>query len=172
MRPRRARPVLSAVVLAAASGTAACGTNSAAAVASDPAPGCNVMDHLEEKIVAFSLNELGGPYPSLHDSATYQTRLYDSSGKQIATVYGKANIADRLPNGDLLEYSEETIELPAGTIESQGIYNVTQGQAHKWQFMPAIGTKGAYKGKMGKRSFKILKDGELLDAKIEVCPVK
>ena len=104
------------------------------------------------------------------DSATYLTHLYDSDGKQVGTVEGKANIPYTLPNGDVLEYSEERITLPGGVIETQGFYNLTQGLAKVWQFLPAIGVSGGYEGKLGKREFQIVKKGADLNVKISLCP--
>jgi hypothetical protein len=149
-----------------------CGAAGGAAPLAAPEPGCNVYDKLTEKIVAYSLNELAGPYPAVGDSATYLTRLYDSDGKQIGTVEGKANIHGNLPGGDVLEYSEEHITLPGGTIDTEGLYNLTKGLAQEWQFLPAIGTGGAYRNKLGRRSFQIVKAGADLNVKIELCPVK
>lgn len=157
-----------ALVLALLStGVAACGSASAAA----PGPGCNLYDNLTEKISAFSLNDLAGPYPRVGDSATYLTKLYEG-GQQVGTVYGTANIPRRLPGGHLLEYSDERITLFGGVIETEGFYDLTKARAHKWQYLPAIGISGGFQGKLGRRSFQILKAGASLNAKIELCPVK
>jgi len=166
-RPRR---LAGLIALLLTLGTVSCGQKSVEE-AGAPSPGCNLYDHLTEKITSLSLNELGGKYPSLGDSATYVTYLYYADGKKMGTVYGKANVPATLPNGDLLEYSEEVIQLDGGTIDSQGLYDITKGFAGEWQFLPAIGSSGAFKDKLGRRSFHIIKVGESLDASIEVCPV-
>jgi hypothetical protein len=149
-----------AAVVALAAGAVSCSSPAAA----EPAPGCNVLDNLTEKIISVSLNEIGGPYPAVGDSAVYLTRFYDPAGKLVGTVYGKANIPFKNPDGHVMEYSEERI------VETEGFYDITKGIAGEWQFLPALGTSGGYRDKLGKRSFQILKPNALLNAKIELCP--
>jgi hypothetical protein len=162
----RSKSTMLAAVVALAAGAVSCSSPAAA----EPAPGCNVLDNLTEKIISVSLNEIGGPYPAVGDSAVYLTRFYDPAGKLVGTVYGKANIPFKNPDGHVMEYSEERIELDGGVVETEGFYDITNGIAGEWQFLPALGTSGGYRDKLGKRSFRILKPNALLNAKIELCP--
>ncbi|WP_103337399.1 allene oxide cyclase barrel-like domain-containing protein [Amycolatopsis sp. CA-126428] len=158
-------PVLlsAALTLAAASGV----PGSAAPQVSE---GCVVIDNLSETIVDGTENELGGPFPSVGDSGTYLDRLYDPAGKPAGTVYGLINVPFALPGGDLIEHSDERIELPEGTIEAAGLFNVTQAERKVWQFLPLVGTGGRYQGMVGKRHFQILEFRHSLNARIEMCP--
>ncbi len=169
-RFRRLTPGALAVVLLGV--LSSCATSAASPADTQPSPGCNIYDNLTEHIAGTSANLEFGAYPAVGDSTTYITHLYNAAGQQVGTVTGKANIPFTRPNGDIMEYSEETIELPGGTIDTQGFYDITKGLAGAWLFIPAVGTGGGYKGKLGKRSFQITKVGESLNARIEVCPVK
>lgn len=150
--------------------TAALLTGSATSSAAPP-QGCVVLDDLSETIVDGTENELGGPFPSVGDSGTYLDRLHDRSGNQVGTVYGLINVPFALPDGDLVEHSDERIDLPDGSVEAAGLFNVTQADGHKaWQFLPLVGTSGRYRGMVGKRHFQILEFRHSLNARIEMCP--
>jgi hypothetical protein len=167
---RSSTAVLGVAALAvAATGARAKSAPAIAQTADASAHRCHVLDGLTEKIVDVSINPLSGPYPAIGDSSTYLTYLYDGSGKHIGTVYGEANIPGHLPNGDVAEYSAETITLPGGTIETEGIYDITLGATGHWQFLPAIGISGDYRGELGKREFLIVKAAAQLEVNIELC---
>ncbi|MTD58855.1 allene oxide cyclase barrel-like domain-containing protein [Amycolatopsis pithecellobii] len=136
-----------------------------------PAPGCLQLTGMSEKIIDGSIRDLGGPYlSSVGGSSTYLDHLYDASGAEVATVYGKANVPMKLDNGDVIEYSDERIEFADGVLEAAGFYNITQAGRGEWQFLPAIGVSGRYRDLLGKRHFRITKLGESLSGWIELCP--
>jgi hypothetical protein len=132
---------------------------------------CVTMRGMSETIVDGSVRDLGGPYPrSVGGSSTYLDHLYDSTGRQVATVYGKANVPMRLAGGDLAEYSDERIEFSDGVLETQGFYDITRAEKGVWQYLPAVGVEGRYRGMVGKRHFKITKLGKSLVGRLELCP--
>jgi hypothetical protein len=151
-------------------GAVSCGQPSITAQINTPGPGCNLLDGLREHIISTSVNNLGGDYPAVDDSAAYYDYLYSPSGAKIGTVYGRLSIFRRTAAGHYLAQAEETIDLPAGTIVSQGIFDETLSADGKWQYLPATGTSGSYVGKLGKRSFQVIKAGLSLNANIDLCP--
>ncbi|QMU71580.1 hypothetical protein [Streptacidiphilus sp. P02-A3a] len=138
---------------------------------SAPAQGCITMKGMTEGIIDGSVQDLGGPYPeSIGGSSTYLDYLYDSSGKKVATVYGKANVSLRLKNGDLAEYSDEQIEFADGVIQTQGFYDITAAaKKGTWEYLPAIGVSGRYQGMVGQRHFEITQLGKSLNGWIQLC---
>jgi hypothetical protein len=164
-----------AVLVVIAAGTASCATASSAStvaqLAAQPPPGCVVLDNLTEKIVGGTETEVGGPWPSVGDSGTYVDYLYDPDGKQVGTIYGKIAVLYARPDGHLMQWADERIELAGGVIEVQGIFDVTQAETGTWEYGPAVGTSGGYKEKVGKRWFQIVEFRKRLNAKIELCPV-
>src|SRR5215475_11361771 len=124
-RFRRLTSAAVAVVLLGA--VSACATAVASPADSQPSPGCNIYDNLTEHIEGTSANQEFGAYPAVGDSTTYITYLYAAGGQQVGTVTGRANIPYARPDGDIMEWTEETIALPGGTIETQGLYDITKG---------------------------------------------
>ncbi|MEY9946415.1 hypothetical protein [Kitasatospora sp. GAS1066B] len=175
-RSRTGLAALAALVAALSTAAVLVGPTSidaAAAGAAAPAPGqtCITMKDMTETILDGSVRDLGGPYPhSIGGSSTYLDYLYDSTGKKVATLYGKANVPLTLPGGDLAEFSDERIEFSDGVIETTGFYDITQAETGSWQYLPVIGVEGKYQGMIGKRHFQITKMGKSLNGWIELCP--
>lgn len=170
------RLVTLAGALVIAATTVSCATASAsseaAKLAADPPEGCVVLDNLKEEIVGGTETEEGGKWPSVGNSGTYIDYLYDENGKKIATVFGEVNVLYKRPDGHLMEWAHERIELDGGVIEAQGIFDVTRAdKQHTWEFAPAVGISGGYKEKVGRRYFQIVEFRKKLNAKIELCPV-
>jgi hypothetical protein len=169
----RAAGVVGALVLA--SGTVSCASSGTASdvalLAADPPQGCVVLDNLSEEIVGGTETEEGGPWPSVGDSGTYVDYLYDKDNKKIGTVFGEINVPFARPDGHLMEWAHERIELVGGAIEVQGMFDVTRAESeHTWEFGPAVGVSGGYREKVGRRYFRIVEFRKKLDAKIELCP--
>ncbi|MFI9161985.1 allene oxide cyclase barrel-like domain-containing protein [Kitasatospora aureofaciens] len=149
------------------------GTDAAAAGPAEQAPAqaCLTMKDMTETIVDGSVRDLGGPYPhSVGGSSTYLDHLFDPAGKKVATLYGKANVPMTLSNGDMAEFSDERIEFSDGVIETAGFYDITNAETGTWQYLPAIGVEGRYRGMVGKRHFQITTMGKSLNGWIELCP--
>jgi len=170
-----ARPfpiVATAMMIMLAMGTASCATASSAddITALHPPPGCDIFNNLTEEIASVSYTNVGGKFPSVGDSATYLDYLIDSHHKLVGTVFGELTVMYRKSNGDKIELGHETIKLPGGDVEVQGLFDVTRADKHIWVYGPAIGVSGGFRGKLGKRWFKIIKVGRLLKARLELCP--
>lgn len=141
----------------------------ATSATSPPARGCDIFKNLTEKFESESEDTAFGPYPSVGDSSAYITYLFDSKGTKIGTVYGESNVSYRQPDGDIIEYTGETIDLPGGTVKTAGFFDINKGLKGIWEYLPVLGVSGIYRGKLGRRSFQIVKPGILLNAEIELC---
>ncbi|MEV6802722.1 hypothetical protein AB0M91_30930 [Micromonospora rifamycinica] len=144
--------------------------DSVAEKARNPPSGCVVLDNLTERIIGGTQTELGGEFPSVGDSGTYLDYLYDSSGRQVATVFGEVSVLYQRPDGHIMEWARESIELEGGTVTAQGIFDVTEARTGVWASAPAIGTSGKFREKVGSRWFQIVEFGSRLNARIELCP--
>ena len=162
-------------VLALAMSAACASPSSVASLAADPPKGCMTLDNLREQVMGGTQRELTGTFPSLGDSGSYLDYIYDSSGQKVGTVFGLLNVPN-IPAkpGHVVMWAHETIEFGGGTIEVQGIYDITDSEDGIWQYGPAIGISGGFREKVGKRWFKAAQtkgtEAAWLDVKIELCP--
>jgi hypothetical protein len=161
----RTRAAWASAVAAVVLGTTAC-----AAQPAQDLPGCVVLDNLRERVVGQVVNPMGGPYPSIGDSATYVHQLYDADGSRVATVYGESNVRLRLADGGLLEYVDETIDFDDGTVRSQGYYELGDAAGTSDQYLPVIGTDGVFRDKLGRRPFVPLAAGQSGTTSLSLCP--
>lgn len=165
-RSRHTRTATALVTVLLAVGSAACAGHGSAA----DLPGCVVLDHLSEHVVGTATSTLGGPYPSVGDSATRVALLYDAGHTAAATVYGKSHVRLRRPDGHLLAYADDKIEFRDGTVQAQGFYDLTDRSAGRSQFIPAIGTTGSFRGKLGRIAYRPARPGGDPAVVIAMCP--
>jgi allene oxide cyclase-like protein len=88
---------------------------------------------------------------------TYQTVLTNADGEQIGSVDADVTVVWQNPANDhFFYYITETIELQDGTIETAGLVDHSAVSEGATPYISAIGTEGAYEGKIGGRQFEIV----------------
>jgi hypothetical protein len=118
---------------------------------------CLVLDGLTERTVAWEV--LGSPVPGvmekIGDAVTFRDDIYDASGKAIGRAIGFSTIVDQLSDGHRIGIYQEAVELPDGTFRTSGTIDRTAMLQGGWARFDAVGTGGAYVGKMGIRQWRL-----------------
>lgn len=172
-RPHRSRHAPSAALLAAAlmAGTVSCGSPAA----STGTPGCVVLSGLREEMVGEVTTSWAGTAPregspAIGDGAAYVRRLRNAATGLTATVYGTSHVRTHMANGHLLGYVDERIEFDEGTVQAQGLYDLTAAEAGASQYVPVIGLTGSFRDKMGRHTFRAAGASGNLRGAIDMCP--
>lgn len=161
----------STAVLVSAGPTIAATTS--ANVSSGHQAGCITFDYVEPTtVVAANPPLTSSSAPTIGSQYALLDHINDWSGKQVGTSIAAVDILYRnKSNGDLMEYSSETMNFPNGELFSGGTYDRPAILAQKWVSAPITGIGGIYLGYSGTFYWRLLTNANPypVEDKVVVC---
>ena len=109
--------------------------------------------------------------PKADITGDYMSKVFDSSGDQIATVTeGRIHILGERPvDGHLMDHATEEIAFADGNVHAEGIFDLTKMMEGEWQGLPLMGTSGRYCGMIGVEIFQAIELPVKFHEKIILC---
>jgi hypothetical protein len=119
----------------------------------------NYLDGWTEQTMQFYATGPANPYPvqEVGDALIYHDNVYDENDQEVGHAVGYVTVTSkRASDGHLISSYNHTVELPDGDLTGTGVVDRTAMFQGATAVFHVHGTSGAYAGKYGTYSWKLV----------------